>query len=340
MKLRNGRMIGRGCRPYIVAEMNSSHNGKVETAKEMIRSAKTCGCDAVKFQSWTAASLYCADFYEENPIAKRMVERFSLGEDALLELAAYSREIDIDFSSTPYSEKEVDFLIDECQAPFVKIASMDINNLPYLRYIAAKGVPAVLSTGMAEYEEIERAVQAMEEAGAKDLCILHCVSLYPVELDSVNLNNLRMLTEMFFQHAVGYSDHTIGMTAAGAAIAMGAGLIEKHFTLNNKKNGWDNQMATEPGEMEKLVRHCHEIYAALGNRERAVNEDEKRQREKMRRSLIAARDLPEGTVLAANDLMAKRPGTGISVADFDKVLGKRLNRFLAKDRMIKEEFLQ
>ncbi|MBR3622380.1 MAG: N-acetylneuraminate synthase family protein [Selenomonadaceae bacterium] len=320
--------------------MNSSHNGKVETAKEMIAAAKACGCDAVKFQSWTADSLYCADFYEENPIARRMVERFSLSEDALLELAVYSREIGIDFSSTPYSEAEVDFLVDECRAPFVKIASMDINNLPYLRYIAKKRVPVVLSTGMADYEEIEKAARVMEEAGVTDLCILHCVSLYPVELAHVNLNNILMLAEKFPQHAVGYSDHTIGATAAGAAVAMGAGLIEKHFTMDNRKNGWDNRMGTEPKEMEKLVRHCHEVYAAMGTRERIVSEDEKKQREKMRRSLVAARDLPIGAELTAKDIKAKRPGTGISVADFDKMPGRKLNCFLPKDRMLREEFLQ
>ena len=340
MLLKSGRKIDRGSRPYIVAEMNSSHNGKIETAKEMIDAAKACGCDAVKFQSWTADSLYCADYYDENPIARRMVDRFSLSEEALLELACYCRETGIDFSSTPYSEAEVDFLVDECKAPFVKIASMDINNLSYLRYIARKNVPAVLSTGMADYEEIVQAVKVMEEAGQEDLCILHCVSLYPVAVEQANLNNMSMLAEKFPQHAIGYSDHTIGAKAAGIAVAMGAGLIEKHFTLNNKKNGWDNQMATEPEEMKALVQHCSEIYAALGSFERVISVDERRQREKMRRSLVAARDLPAGTVLVAADLMAKRPGTGISVADYDKVLGRTLNCSLAKDRLIKEEFFQ
>ncbi|MBQ7497348.1 MAG: N-acetylneuraminate synthase family protein [Selenomonas sp.] len=340
MLLRSGREIGRGSRPYIVAEMNSSHNGKIETAKEMIDAAKACGCDAVKFQSWTTDSLYCADYYDENPIARRMVDRFSLGEEALLDLAIYCRKIGIDFSSTPYSESEVDFLVDECKAPFVKIASMDINNIPYLRYIAMKKVPAVLSTGMSDYEEIVRAVKVMDEAGLEDLCILHCVSLYPVAVNQVNLNNLHMLAEKFPQYALGYSDHTTGSVAAGAAVAMGAGLIEKHFTLNNKKNGWDNQMATEPVAMKELVEHCNEVYAALGNHDRVVSEEETRQREKMRRSLVTLRDLPAGTVLTPADLTAKRPGTGISVADYDKVLGRMLKCSLPKDRLIKEEFLQ
>ena len=340
MKLRNGRKIGKGCKPYIVAEMNSSHNGKLEIAKDMIDAAKACGCDAVKFQSWTADSLYCADYYEENPIARRMVERFSLDEEALLELARYCQVAGVDFSTTPYSEAEVDFLVDDCKAPFVKIASMDINNLSYLRYVARRKVPVVLSTGMADYEEIAQAAKVMEEAGIEDLCILHCVSLYPVAAEQVNLSNMRMLAENFPQHAIGYSDHTIGSVAAGAAVAMGAGLIEKHFTLDNKKNGWDNQMATEPKEMENLVRYCHEVYTALGIHERVVSEEERHQREKMRRSLISAKDLQEGTVLTAQDLVAKRPGTGISVADFDRVLGKKLNRFLPRDRMLREEFLQ
>lgn len=340
MLLRNGRVIGKRTAPYIVAEMNSSHNGKLETAKDMIDAAKACGCDAVKFQSWTADSLYCADYYEENPIAKRMVERFSMGEEALFKLACYCREIGIDFSSTPYSKSEVDFLVDKCNAPFVKIASMDINNLPYLKYIAQKKVPVVLSTGMADYDEIVKAVSVMEDAGLDDVCILHCVSLYPVAVEQVNLNNMLMLAEKFPHHAVGYSDHTIGSVAAGAAVAMGAGLVEKHFTLDNKKNGWDNQMATEPEAMKDLVQHCHEVYTALGSVERVISEDEKRQREKMRRSLVAVRDLPAGTILTVDDLTAKRPGVGISVADDDKVLGRTLKITLKKDRLLKEEYLQ
>ena len=339
MYLRNGRMIGRGERPYIVAELNSSHNGDIDTAKKMVEAAKTCGCDAVKFQSWSANSLYCSDYYERNPIAKRMVSRFSLDRAALKELMEYCRGIDIDFSSTPYSRDEVDFLSDELQVPFIKVASMDINNLPYIRYIADKKVPIVLSTGMASLDEVALAVNAIEETGLEEICILHCVSLYPAANKTINLRNISTMEKLFKSHAIGYSDHTIGCAAATASVALGAALIEKHFTLDSKKVGWDNQMATEPKEMEELVKCCMDAYTALGSSERIISDEEMAQQKKMRRSLVARCDLSKGSVLREEHLDAKRPGDGISVDRYKEVVGCILNRDVKKDRMIMPEYL-
>lgn len=339
MELKSGKNISNYGRPYIVAELNSSHNGKVEIAKEMVKAAKACGCDAVKFQSWSAESLYCQDYYEQNPIAKRMVGRFSLSPEKLLELASYCKESGIDFSSTPYSRAEVDFLVDKLDAPFVKIASMDINNLPYLNYVARKKVPIVLSTGMASIDEIAAAVRKIESTGNGRICILHCVSLYPVDAQSVNLNNIVMLRELFPKYAVGYSDHTLGSEVACAATALGAAMIEKHFTLDNKRIGWDNQMATEPGDMKALVERCHRVYESLGQRERCLSSEELAQRGKMRRSLVAASDLPAGHVLKEEDLDAKRPGDGIPVDAYRRVIGKGLSRAVKKDQMIFPSYL-
>ena len=340
MILRNGKSIVTGGEPYSVAELNSSHQGKISTAREMIDAAKECGCNAVKFQSWSAESLYCQDYYAQNPIAKRMVRGFSLKPEELLELAEYCNEIGIDFSSTPYSEEEVDFLVERCGAPFIKAASMDINNLPYLRYIAKTGVPVVLSTGMASMEEIEAAVGEIENAGNDNICILHCVSLYPAEEQFVNLNNMVRLKEKFPKYAVGYSDHTIGSEAACASVALGAALVEKHFTLNNKKIGWDNQMATEPGEMKELVDKCRRVYRSLGDYERKLTRDELEQRRKMRRSIVAAVDMPKGHKIEEKDLTAKRPGDGISVSEYERVIGRILDRDIQKDQLILEAYLQ
>lgn len=340
MILKNGRKVTNGCEPYIVAELNSSHNGKMDTAKEMITAAKACGCDAVKFQSWSAESLYCRDYYDRNPISKRMVSRFSLKPEELLTLAQYSKSVGIDFSSTPYSNEEVDFLVDQCQAPFVKIASMDINNLPYLRYVAKKSVPIVLSTGMASIEEIDRAVKEIESADNQDICILHCVSIYPVEPHNVNLRNMVMLRDKFPDYAVGYSDHTLGCQTACAAVALGAAVIEKHFTLDNKKIGWDNQMATDSDGMDELVKNCHMVHSALGSYERVVSSDELEQREKMRRSLVAAVDMGKGHVIAEEDFTAKRPGDGIPVDQYKRIIGKILTKNVQKDQKILDEYLQ
>lgn len=339
MILKNGRNILNHEKPYIVAELNSSHFGKAEVAREMIDAAKRCGCDAVKFQSWSADSLYCRDYYARNPIAKRMVNQFSLSPETLLELSEYCRETGMDFSSTPYSKGEADFLIDRCGAPFVKIASMDINNLPYLNYIARKHVPVVLSTGMASLEEIEAAVREIENAGNQDLCILHCVSLYPVEARSVNLNNMVTLRERFPEHPVGFSDHTIGSEVACAASALGAAMIEKHFTLDNGRIGWDNQMAIGPEGMKALVEQCMRVHESLGRYERSLSGEELAQREKMRRSLVAASDLPAGHVLEEKDLDAKRPGDGIPASDYRMVIGKTLNRDVGKDCLLSASYL-
>lgn len=339
MLLRNGRKIINGGEPYIVAELNSSHNGKIDIAREMIDAAKECGCDAVKFQSWSAESLYSRDYYEQNPISKRMVSRFALRPEELLELSEYCSSVGIDFSSTPYSFEEVDFLINQCSAPFVKVASMDINNLPYLKYIAKTNVPIILSTGMATVEEIETAVDVIENAGNTELCILHCVSLYPVEAQFVNLNNMVMLKEKFPDYAVGYSDHTIGSEVACAAVGFGAALIEKHFTIDNKKIGWDNQMATEPADMKDLVARCRRVHNSLGEYERKLTLDELEQRKKMRRSIVAAADMTRGHIIEEDDLTAKRPGEGIPVNQYDKIVGRMLMQDVHKDQLILSEYL-
>lgn len=323
-----------GKKPYIVAELNSSHRGKIDIAKKMIDAAKECGCDAVKFQSWSPESLYCKTYYDRNPISKRMVKSFALSPENLEELASYCRNLKIDFASTPYSKEEVKFLVEKCNPSFVKIASMDINNLPFLNYVAKKMRPIVLSTGMATIDEIERAVATIMEAGNKNICILHCVSLYPVDASNVNLNNILMLKEKFPECQVGYSDHTIGCEVACAAVAVGSVLIEKHFTLDNSVIGWDNQMATEPEEMTMLVKSCRNVSAALGERERILTEIEIRQRDKMRRSLVAANDLKEGHILTEADIDAKRPGDGITVSRYSEIIGKKLICDIMKDELI------
>ncbi len=306
----------------------------------MVDVAKECGCDAVKFQSWTPESLYCKTYYDQNPISKRMVKGFALSSESLKELADYCRKIDIDFSSTPYSKEEVDFLVDQCRAPFVKIASMDINNLPYLRYVARKMVPIVLSTGMATIDEIEAAVKAIEEEGNRFICILHCVSLYPVAPADVNLNNMVMLKDKFKEHEVGYSDHTIGYEVACAAVALGAVLIEKHFTLDNRMIGWDNQMATEPEEMKELVKSCRSVAFSLGKYERTLTENEINQRNKMRRSIVAAHDLNKGHLLMESDIDVKRPGDGLSVSRYYEIIGKKLKCDILKDEMIFQDNIE
>lgn len=332
----NGRALCGGEQPYFVAEVNSSHNGNLQTALKMTDEIKRIGCDAVKFQSWSADSLYCDAYYKENPIAKRMVSRFSLSDEELLTVAKHCEEIGLTFFSTPYCNEEVDFLVDRCHAPMVKIASMEINNLRFLEYIGRKQKPVILSTGMSSIEEIERAVSVIESTGNTEICILHCVSQYPAELRDVNINNISMLKEHFPDYAVGYSDHTIGSTAAMAAVSLGAVLIEKHFTLDNSRIGWDNQMATEPDAFQSMIDDCRNIYTALGSRERVLTEQELEQRKKMRRSVVAASDIKRGAKITPEMLDAKRPGTGIPADRIDDVIGRIAKTDIAYGEIISE----
>lgn len=336
IKLKNGKCIGEGIRPYIIAEMNSSHNGNLETAMKMVDAAKECGCDCVKFQSWSADTLYSKQYYKQNPISERIVKKFSLDEEKLAKLVKYCEEKEIDFSSTPYSNEEVDFLVDVAKVPFIKIASMEINNIGFLQYIAKKNLPIILSTGMATSEEIAKAVKTIVEAGNTQLCILHCVSVYPASPEIINLNNMKMLQKMFPEYTIGYSDHTLGYEVASASVALGASVVEKHFTLDHSKMGMDNGMATEPEEMKRLVEACHNVFNAMGAVERVVYDYEIDMQLKMRRSIVAKKDILPGTVLTEDLVEAKRPGDGIAPDKLGYYIGKRINEFVPMGYQIKE----
>lgn len=334
IKLRNGRIVGDYLSPYIVAELNTSHFGDIKIAKSMIDEAKLAGCDCVKFQSWSADTLYSKSYYNENKIAKRVVTKFSLADSELLELARYSASREIDFSSTPYSIDEARFLVDQCDVGFVKIASMDLNNLPFLTQLGVLGVPLILSTGMGSMVEIINAVTAIEKTGNKNIIILHCTSLYPTIPKIVRLRNISSLKSQFPHYPVGYSDHSIGIEISGAAVALGACLIEKHFTLDSSRIGMDNKMAAEPHEIKSMVTACHKVHDALGGLERLLCEEEVGQIGKMRRSIVARIDIREGDCLTGEMVEFLRPGTGIAPCDLEKVVGRIAIRHVERGSLL------
>lgn len=337
--LLDGTVLSDYGRPYIVSEVNSSHKGNMDLAREMIDVSADMGCDCVKFQSWSASSLYSKTYYDANPVARRFVEKFSMGPEQLKELAGYCRAKGISFSSTPYSEEEVDFLIEECGVPYIKIASMELNNPRFLRYIGQKRVPVILSTGMSGMDEIIKAVRVLHEAGTDRMVILHCVSLYPAPLTGLNLNNILGLRETFGMHPIGFSDHTEGDAAAVAAVALGACVIEKHLTLDKGKVGMDNSMATEPSEFRIMIDKCRGIQAAMGTRERILTSQELDQRRNMRRSLVSTRNIAAGEIIRESDLYAKRPGTGIPPDQADMVAGHRAVTDIPADTVILPEYI-
>lgn len=337
--LNNGRKISGNNLPYFVAELNTSHFGDIDKAKKMIDAAKQSGSDCVKFQSWTQDSLYSSDYYLNNPIAKRFINKLSLNGDELIELSEYSKKIGIDFASTPYSNDEVDFLLSKCEVPFIKVASMDINNYAFLSYIAKTGSAIVLSTGMADTDEIEKAVKELEDNGAKNIVILHCVSIYPAPNSIINLKNISYLKKKYSRSEIGYSDHTLGIEVACASIPLGANMIEKHFTLDNSTIGMDNQMAIEKEDFKSLITSCKNIFDALGQEERIISKEENDQRFKMRRSLVAKKDIYPEDYLSENNVCGKRPGDGISISELDNYMGKKVVNFIKKDSIIKTENL-
>ena len=326
VKLRSGRVIGDYLAPYFIAELNTSHFGDIGIARSMIDQAKEAGCDCVKFQSWSSESLYADSYYKQNAITKRIVTKFSLDNSELKQLADYCSEVGIDFASTPYSRAEADFLARDCNVPFIKIASMELNNLPYLAYLATLDVPLVLSTGMGTLDEIITAVCTIETAGNTDIIILHCTSVYPAPPEAIRLNNILGLRAEFPAYPIGYSDHSMGSEIPAASIALGACVVEKHFTLDSSRIGMDNQMATEPEDMKRMIDACNTVHRALGGAGRILDETERAQIPKMRRSIVTAKALPAGHMLTSYDLDAKRPGTGLAPDKVDLLIGKRLKK--------------
>lgn len=335
--LETGRILDNYVKPYFVAELNNSHFGKLNNAKEMIDAAKEAGCDCVKVQSYTIDSLYSENYFDKNPLAKRMMPRFLLKEEDLRELAFYCREVGIGFSSTPYSEQEVDFLVEECQVPFIKIASMDLDNENFLRYIAKKHIAVVLSTGMSSMEEIAFAVDVLRDSGCKNFCLLHCISVYPPRMEDIQLNNIIGLREAFPDVPIGFSDHSKGYEIAVAATVMGACLIEKHLTLDRSRIGMDNEMAMQPQEMKKMVSSCRHVFVALGTKERIIADEEREQKNKMRRSIVAACDISKDTIITSEMLCAKRPATGIPLHEMKNIIGRKTAMDIKANRIIKKE---
>jgi N-acetylneuraminate synthase len=260
--------------------------------------------------------------------------------EELLAAARYCKEVGISFSSTPYAKNEADFLLDVCKAPFIKVASMDINNYEYLAHIGKKGRPIVLSTGMAEFAEIKKAVKTIEDQDNRQIMILHCVSIYPAAPSTINLNNIVMLREQFPDYPIGFSDHTLGIEVPIASVALGAALVEKHLTLDKTKMGMDNNMAMEPDEMAVMVKGCRIVAESLGRRERIVSESEYKQRENMRRSVIVTRNIRRGETLTKENLGAKRPGTGLPPEKLEELIGKIVIRDIEADTMIYAEDVQ
>jgi sialic acid synthase SpsE len=340
--------IGPGHSPYVIAEVGSNHNGDMDLCRRLIDAAAEVGANAVKFQSFTDTSLIAEEEYACNTAytdkrrhfgsLREMVTAYQLTADQHRQAHAHCRARGIAFCSTPFSIEEADLLEELC-VPFFKIASMDVVNLPLLKFVARKKLPVVISTGMATLAEIEQAVDTVRTEGNEQIVLLHCVSIYPPEYDTIHLRNMATLQEAF-DVPVGFSDHTLGTAIPLAAIAIGACIIEKHFTLDQEMAGWDHAISANPEQLRTIVAEGRNIFTALGGSNRIVCVAEMEKRKKFRRSLVARRRLDRGHMLTEADLDAKRPGTGIAPNEIAYVIGRRLASDVAADQVLHWKDLQ
>jgi len=350
MKLTEKKGIFNFCKPYIIAELGANHNGNMELAKELIHQAKEAGADCIKFQSWTKDSVFAKKKYEDNYFIaddyrdrddytlEQIVEEYSISENELLVMKNFADELGIDCSSTPFNKGEADFLVDKMKSPFIKVASMDLNNHPFLDYLARKKLPMIISTGLSELHEIDKAVRVIENTGNFNICILHCVATYPpVDVD-VNLNNIKTLMNTYPDYPIGFSDHTIGIEIPLASVALGVALIEKHFTLDKNMEGWDHKVSATKDELSAIITGAKRINDALGSfRIQATESDEKKA--EFRRSIVLTRDFKAGEVITADDIDYKRPGTGIKPELTGFIVGMKVNKELGNDHILTKEDL-
>jgi len=344
IKLTPKKEVFNFCKPYIIAEIASNHNGDMELAKKLIIAAKEVGADCVKFQSWSKETIFSGNVYKDNYFLtddyrsrtdytlEDIVKKFAMSEKKLLEMKKFSKKVGIDFASTPFSEREADYLVDRLKAPFIKIASMDVNNYPFLKYIAKKSLPVVLSTGLSELYEIDRAVRTIENCGNTRIVILYCISSYPPSDKDIDLNSIETLRRLY-PYPIGFSDHTLGFCIPLAAIAKGACVVEKHFTLDKTLFGWDHKISATPDELKIICEGSARINSALGTG-RIKCKETKERKIAFRRSIVTARDIKKGEIIRERDIALKRPGSGIEPQYFDFIIGRKARRNLKKDEVI------
>lgn len=332
----NGRRISAASPPYIIAELSANHNGSLERALETIDAAKGSGADAIKLQTYSADTMTIDCDHEDFMIRGGLWDGYKLYDlykwaETPYEwhklLFDHARKRGITMFSTPFDETAVD-LLENLNAPAYKIASFEIVDLPLIRYAASTGKPMILSTGMASEAEIEEAVTTARDAGCKDLVLLHCISAYPAPMDQANLRQMPELAGRFGT-VPGLSDHTLGTTASVAAVALGACVIEKHFTLSRADKGPDSEFSLEPKDLERLCRDAKDAWLALGQMGFQRNASEEGSKV-FRRSLYVVRDIAAGEVLTRENLRRIRPGSGMAPKYYDEVLGRRVNCALSR----------
>ena len=331
-------------RPYVIAEIGVNHEGSLATAKQLIELAHQGGAHAAKFQSYKANTLasrqspaYWDTTKEATLSQHELFQKYdNFGAAEYIELAAHAKKVGIDFISTPFDDEAVDYL-----APlvsFYKIASADITNIPLLRRVARTGKPVVLSTGASTLDEVDGALKTLGTAGATDIALLHCILNYPCEDINAHVRMIGGLQDRYPNHIIGYSDHTVPdaeMTAMSIAYAMGAVVLEKHFTHDKTLPGNDHYHAMDVNDLSRFMKRINTIANMLGEqRDKHPISTEDIARLNARRSIVIAKNLPAGHVVTEADITYKRPGTGVSPLHWDEVIGMRTKKALNEDDVL------
>ena len=328
-------------RATFIAEAGINHDGSLEKAKQMVDQAAAAGADYVKFQSFKADKLVTADALTSSYIDagshqgesfRDVLARLELDAAAHVELKNYCDDKKIKFLSTAFDNESFDFLL-ELGIDAVKVASGDVTNLPLIRHMARAKLPMIISTGMATLGEIEEALEAVVSQGNENITLLHCISWYPAEIETTNLRYMETLRHAF-GYSVGYSDHTLGINMSIVARALGATVIEKHFTLDKTAFGPDHAASIEPAEMVALVQGLREVEAGLGTSSRQFFAKEIGQRKVHRRSIVVAKPIKKGEILTQDNLTIKRPGIGIKPKYLEQIIGKPVRRDYEADTLL------
>jgi len=341
------RLIGQDQPTYVIAEIGSNHNGDLATAMQMIEVAADAGVDAVKFQAFKAQKHYSKftpgfSYLNKAGISLStydLIKSLEINREWHAELLAYAKKCGVTFLSSP-CDKEAVMQLHDIGMPAFKVASFDLPDLDLIGFIAALKKPVILSTGMADYSDIQAALRVCKNVGNEDIMLLQCTSLYPAP---VHVANLAAIQTMFqaFGNIIGYSDHTLGWHIVLASVAHGAKIIEKHFTLDRNQHGPDHTFAIEPHELKIMVQQIRDIEAALGDGiKNGPSIEEAEMFQKGRRSVHVTKRLESGQVIKKEDLCIKRPGYGVSPAIFDKIVGMTVKKDIPEDHWITWEDLK
>lgn len=326
---------------YIIAEAGVNHNGSPDNAEKLIEAAAKAGADAVKFQTFVPENLVSkyagkADYQKTTTDAGEsqleMLRRLMLKKEYYPMLMEYAKKQGIQFLSTPFDTDSIDFLAG-LNLPLYKISSGDVTNLPYLEKIGTLRKPVILSTGMSSLEEVRKALAVLRERGCPHVSVLHCNTEYPTPYEDVNLKAMQAIRDSLHV-PVGYSDHTQGIEVAVAAVAMGAEIIEKHFTLDRNMEGPDHKASLEPDELALMVRSVRNIEKAIGTSGKTVSESEKKNKVVVRKSIVAKTGIKKGELFTEKNITVKRPGMGICPMMWYKVLGTKATRDFKEDELI------